>query len=169
MGRELPPVKPGSAGLSLTNSFASTVTKRKAQRNKVGFVSSSGPPSLYPKVEAGRCGWAGCCLPGSRLPPGCSRGTRWFPPRLPEGNQQLPRVWSHAPCLCRSLASSLADGRSKPQQLKNKKKKAEGGTKHHFWPEHRGEAGVVALGFGRLLGFGGRARFAQPTWGSNDG
>lgn len=110
--------------------------------------------SAWRRLDAGGHS-AGCLAPGS--PSGARGAHTGF---LPKGNQQLSRGWSHAPCCCQSLTSSLpslADGGSKPQQLKKKR-----GAKHHFWPEHHGEAGAVALVFGRSLVLDGEQGLHSP-------
>lgn len=102
-----------------------------------------------------RSGWAQCCLPG--FPTGTHRA---HSSPAPGRKSTLSRSWSNAPCLCWSLTSSLptlAGRGSKPKQIKKQR-----GAKHWFWPEHHGEAGVVALGFSRLLILDGERRLCSP-------
>lgn len=78
-------------------------------------------------------------------PPGHSQGTCWLPPWLPKGSQQLSRAMPRVSAKASPAAfPALQVGEASPTSWKN-------GPKHHFWPEHHGEAGGVALVFGRLL------------------
>lgn len=109
----------------LINSPTSSLTRRKAQSSKVGYVSSPGSPLLCPEAPH-RCGWAGH-LQGTHIGflPSSLKKTYSF-----QAAGAMPRV--------SAKASPALQMEEKP----------------HFCPEHSRKAGVVALLFGALIVLG---------------